>query len=292
MGRLDARAADLVVGEGSAAVRFRDPAVAGVEAHVYAAAALAALEGVSGWADLLRAQAQLVLGKPAEAAKTLEALIAAPPPEAPLALLVLSPALDAADLKAWATALRAAALAEAGQAEAAQALAKTVGSETVGRRVFRNYALAFTGQKAAPDAFPADRGVLGKALLDEVEALGEAAKGKQDLASLSLVERYLDALQRLDAQAQQRGGDPTLAVKAREAAEDKAHAAEVSDRNSISSLTATAYDNVAIGRPRVALKYLSRLEPVLPTVGAPAEMLRDLLSLRAMEQGGGATAGQ
>lgn len=292
MDRLDARAPDLVAGEGTAAVRFRDPVVAGVEAHVYAAVALAALEGVGGWADLLRAQAQLVLGQASEAAATLEKLIAAPPADPPLALLVLSPALDAADLTAWATALRAAALAEAGQVEPARTLAGGLGTETVGRRVFRNYALAFTGQKAAPDAFPADRGVLGKALLDEVEALGEGAKGKQDLVSLSLVERYLDALQRLDAQAQQRGGDPTLAVKAREASEDKAHAAELSERNSMSSLAATAYDNVAIGRPRVALKYLSRLEPALPTVGAPAEMLRDLLSLRAMEQGGGATAGQ
>jgi hypothetical protein len=53
-----------------------------------------------------------------------------------------------------------------------------------------------------------------------------------------------------------------------------------------------ARENVRIGRPRVALKYLSRLAERFPAVAAPADMLRDLLTIRAMEQEGGAASGQ
>ena len=80
--------------------------------------------------------------------------------------------------------------------------------------------------------------------------------------------------------------------KAREAAEDKAAAQGPSARNSLAALVLTARDNVSIRRPRVALKYLARLGDALPAVEGPAEILRDLLSLQAMEQGGSATAGQ
>lgn len=290
--RIDPKAHDFVIDQEQGRTGFYDPGIAGVESRLYAAVALDALSGVEGWGDLLRARALLLLGRPQEAAETLEKLLAAPPDTADLAVLVLEPILNAADLRDEAVALRVRALVESGQPDAARALAEQLPTSSVAQRVRRAWAESLLGAKPDATAFPEDRAVLARAMNEAIVALGDAGKGAADVTELALVERYVDGLQRRFAESLARSGEPTLSVKAREGAEDKSAAAGPSGRNTISSLAATALDNAAIGRPRVALKYLQRMNERLPTVAAPAEMLADLLSARALEQGGGPNVGQ
>ena len=270
---------------------LRDPVVADVYARVYAALVIDILAGQTGWSTLLRIDALHLLARGADGLAELDALIAAPPATTDLALLVLSDTLGQADLIAEAQALRARLLAEKGDTAGALAIADALPTGTIGQRVRRTWASSFAG-KGDIDAFPQDRTVLSRVYLDAVTALGDQAKGAGDIAELGLIDRYVDAVQRRFADALIRLDDPARAVKMREAAEEKAQAQAPSARNTLSALTAAALDSVAIGRPRVALKYLGRMSEALPAAGGPAEMLRDLLSHRALEQSGGVTAGQ
>jgi hypothetical protein len=293
---LDARQADLAVGEGEARVLLRDPGAADAEARYFAAEAEATLRDVPGWPGLWRAQALVMLNRPADAVAVLKALVAAPPADAPLALLLTSGALSTDELLTEAHARLGEAARLAGQANEAAAAAQALEGRrrTISGRVWAAWLTSTTTPLAAGDtaAFPADRAELVDALLGEIAGLGPAGAGADDVRQLGLVDRHVDVIQRRFAVALGRGGQPELAVKAREAAEDKAAAQGPSARNTLSALVLSARDNVAIRRPRVALKYLARLTEALPAVEGPAEILRDLLSLQAMEQGGSATAGQ
>jgi hypothetical protein len=166
-----------------------------------------------------------------------------------------------------------------------------LGKDTVGQRVNRAWAGAYLGQ-SPKGAFPDDRDVVLKLVSQQLTALGKDAAGVTDVTELALGERWVDALQRRYAAALSRADVPELAVKNRDAAEDKRAAFAPSGRNTLSALTASALNNVQIGRSRVALKYLSRLESRLPAAAGPAEILRDLLSHKALQESGGATAGQ
>ncbi len=293
---LDARQADLAVGEGDGRVQLRDPGAADAEARYFAAEAEAALKDLPGWSGLWRAQALMLLDRPADAAAVLKALVAAPPADAPLAILLTSGALSNDELLTESHARLGEAAQRAGLADEVAGAARTLASRrrTIADRVWAAWLTSFTAPLAAQDAaaFPADRAELVDALLGEISALGPAGAGADDVRQLGLVDRHVDVIQRRFAVALGRGGQPELAVKAREAAEDKAAAQGPSARNSLAALVLTARDNVSIRRPRVALKYLARLGDALPAVEGPAEILRDLLSLQAMEQGGSATAGQ
>jgi hypothetical protein len=289
--RLDPAEPDILIGAGDSRVALRDPVVADVYARVYAALVIDILAGQTGWSTLLRIDALHLLARGADGLAALDALIAAPPATTDLALLVLSDTLGQADLIAEAQALRARLLAEKGDTAGALAIADALPTGTIGQRVRRTWASSFAG-KGDIDAFPQDRTVLSRVYLDAVTALGDQAKGAGDIAELGLIDRYVDAVQRRFADALIRLDDPARAVKMREAAEEKAQAQAPSARNTLSALTAAALDSVAIGRPRVALKYLGRMSEALPAAGGPAEMLRDLLSHRALEQSGGVTAGQ
>lgn len=265
---------------------FQDPGVAGVGAAVYAAQALEALNGLAGWPQILAARAHLRLGAPEKALAALDALIAAPPTAVPFALVVNSAAQDGEDLLAWAKAWRVKALQAAGRTADAKAAAAALPTERITMRVARAWAEACVGLKPATNVFPEDRGVLSRAIRDEISALGEGAKGAADVSDLTLVERHVDAVQRLYADAMAAGGHPARAVKAAETAQDKVNAFAPSSRNRLPALARAALYSLDIDRPRVALKYLTRLKKKLPEVSAPAEMLRDLLSQKAMEQGG------
>ncbi len=290
-GRLEAKAGDVILGEGKERVALRDPAAADVGARLYAALTVELLADASGWPLLLKADAQRMLGQPDAALATLDALGAAAPAAPGLPMLVLSDALDAGDLKEQAAALRARLLAEKGDEPGAGKAVDGLARGTIGQRVVQAWAGSFIGRVDA-EAFPEDRTVFSRALIDVVTAVGEDAPGAATLAELMLVDRYVDAVQRRFADALVRMDRPALAVKMRDAAEDKTSAQAPSARNALSALTAAALDNVGIGRPRVALKYLSRMSTALPAADGPAEMLRDLLSHKAMEQGSGVTSGQ
>lgn len=290
--RIDPTLPDLVIGAGDDRVVFRDPATADVGADVYAAIALEAVKDTKGWPQILAAEAELALGRPADADKRLAALLATPPQTSPaLSQLVLSAALNGADLTIYATALQARAKAGAGDAAGAKALAAKIGTGTVAHRVFRAWALAATGDAVDEAAFPTDRGELSRVVVTALAAQAEKA-GATDVQELLLVDRYVDALQRLFATALEEADKPVLAVRMRDGAEDKAKAAAPSIRNALSSLVGSADAYVRIRQPRIALKYLTRLAKRLPAVAGAVEMLRDVLSLRAMGQGGGAATGQ
>ncbi len=290
--RIDPKQDDIEVGEGKEMIGFRDPSAADAPAAVYAAIALESLAGVGDWAAVLRAEALLVLGRHAEAEGELAKLLAAlPKTPPPLALTVMTGTLDAEDLRWKAVALQAVAKARAGDVAGAKALAKTVPADRIGRKVFAAWALSLCDEKVDAEAFPSDRGVLSRAVQASLQGLAKR-DGAADVAELLLVERYVDALQRRFASALKRGGQPAVAVKMREGAEDKSASAAPSARNRLPSLLRTALDNVDIGRPRVSLKYLTRSSERLPAVAGAVEMLRDLLTLRSMQSGGGATTGQ
>lgn len=282
--RVDPKAVDLATGSGDDAVSFRDPLTAGVTGLVYAAMALETVKDVPGWPQVLAAEAEFMLGRPAEAVKRLTTLLAAQPAEPALSQLVLSPCLTAEDLRAYATALKAGASRD-------KAAAEKLPTTTIAHRVFRAWALAASGAPIDPVAFPADRGELTRAITTTLDAQAVKA-GATDVAELLLVDRYADALQRLFASALELADKPALAVRMREGAEDKAKAATPSTRNALSALTASARAYVGIRQPRVALKYLTRMGDRVPETAGAVEMLRDVLSLRAMGQGGGAATGQ
>ncbi len=200
-------------------------------------------------------------------------LIAQPPAQMPLSVEVLSEHLQASDLvvaaKAW-----------QGQPLAAQSLSE---------RVWQAWQAHRQGREVDLEAFPGDRGSVQHALDDAIGALGEAGLGAQDVLNLELSARSVDGIERRFADAVV-DREPALAVKLREDAEDKGAAAAPSPRNTLSSLAKSARDNVAIGRYRVSLKYLSRLG--LSAAELPSDLLRDLLTLRAMEADDPAMIGQ
>ena len=292
--RLNHRSTDFKVRAGDQTLSFRDPGAADALSLLYAAIAEQAVRDMPGWPSLLRARALVLLGRHAEAITLLEALTQAMPAEPPsLAQLVNGGALDVDDLlsEVWARlAVAAIAAKDAPRAQAANA-ALAQRQRTIADRVWGAWAKAKQDQPVAEGVFPLDRRELLVPLRNEIEALGASAKGAQDVSQLLLVDRYVDQLQRRFAAALMASDKLALGVKMREAAEEKTANLAPSPRNTVSSLAATAHDNMEIGRPRVALKYLSRLADALPDAHGPAEMLRDLLSLRAMEQGGSATAG-
>lgn len=291
-GRVSPTAPDIIIGTGDAAITFRDPVIADLGAKVAALQALDAVGAAPGWLGLLKARAQLMLGQGAAAKATLDALRAAPPATATLGDLVLTDALTADDLKLEVTAFTARAQASTGDAAGAKATAASLPSDTIGHRVLRTWAGVAAGDALDREAFPEDRALLARAMGGEVEALGAEAKGLPDVAALNLVERYVDAVERRFAEAAAASGAPEVALKHLENAEDKAASFAPSPRNQLAALAHAARENVRIGRPRVSLKYLSRLAERFPAVAAPADMLRDLLTIRAMEQEGGAASGQ
>ncbi len=290
--RIDPRHPDLEVGAGEAKVSFRDPLTADVAGDVYAALALDATKDAAGWPQILAAEAELLLGRAKAADQRLTTLLASPPAAEPaLSQLVLSLALNGADLNAYAHALHARAKVRGGDAAGAKALVAKLGDETVARRVFKAWAQSAAGTEIDAAAFPGDRGELSRAVLAALDAQAKKA-GADDVAQLQLVDRYVDALQRLFADALEAADKRALAVRMHEGAEDKAKAATPSARNALSSLANSAHAYVTIKQPRIALKYLTRLGHRLPAVAGPVEMLRDVLAMRAMGQGGGATTGQ
>ena len=94
------------------------------------------------------------------------------------------------------------------------------------------------------------------------------------------------------AEALAQADRPEVAGKNRDAAEEKRVAFAPSGRNTLTALTSSALNNAKIGRSRVSLKYLSRMESRLPAAAGPAEILRDLLSHRALQESGGPAGGQ
>jgi len=289
--RLDPKAGDILLGEGKSQVALRDPVAADVGARLHAALVIDLLKDSVGWPLLLRADAQRMLGKSEEALVSLDGLKTPPAAEPGLAMLVLTDALGADDLMAQAGALRARLMAEKQDEVGAGRVVDGLPRETTGQRVVQAWAGSFIGRVDA-EAFPADRTRFSRNLIDVVTAVGADAPGAATLGELMLVDRYVDVVQRRFADALVRMDRPALAVKMRAAAEDKTSAQAPSARNALSALAAAAVDNVGIGRPRVALKYLSRMSEALPAAAGPAEMLRDLLSHKAMEQSGNPTVGQ
>jgi tetratricopeptide (TPR) repeat protein len=290
--RIPPNAPDVVVGPADGSVSLRDPALADLGARVYAARAIDALGAAPGWGTLHKARALLLLGRAAEAKAALEPLVAAPPADAPLAELVLTDALTAADLALEARALLARARHGAGDAASAKADVAALPTDTIGHRVLKTWASTGLGEALDGAAFPDDRALLARTVGAEIDALGAEAKGAADVAALNLVERYADAVERRFADAASISGAPEVALKHLENAEDKGAAFAPSPRNGVAALARAARENVRIGRPRVALKYFSRLAERFPAVAAAADMLRDVLTIRAMDQEGGAASGQ
>ncbi|MFN3202142.1 MAG: hypothetical protein ACE366_27305 [Bradymonadia bacterium] len=266
---------------------FLDPHGLLAQGHVYAAVAEEHLKGVAGASQLLLAEAQLLQGKGAEAAKSAEAA-AGFAGELPLSLVIFSGISTFDDFKAEAIALQAMALDQAGQRDAAKAAAEQIGQSSIAQKVSRVRTLVRFGQPLEKDVFPTDRSQLERLVR---EAIPKDAPGQQVVADLLLIDRYVDVVQRRFADALSRTGKRAVATRVRADAEEKSKSQAPSRRNTLSALTASALDNVDIGQPRVAVKYLNRMRDHLPAVLTPMEMLRDLLTIRAINHGGGVKRG-
>jgi hypothetical protein len=291
--RIDPKDPDLSVGAGDKRTTLRDPLVADFGARLMGRTALSFCAAAGPWSALHCGPIHADLGDHASAVTVLYGFLASPPPGAPpLAAILNSEALGREDALALARAELVRAHAGAGDEAAARAALGQLPEGTIGQRVLKAWAGSFLGESVPKDVFPEDRDVLAAVLNDAITEKGDAAKGAADATALALVDRYVDAVQRRFADALRRSGQLAEANKVHGAAEDKTNAMAPSPRNRLPALANAALDNLRIGRPRVALKYLSRLDTKLPAAAAPAEMLRDLLTLRAMEQAGGAATGQ
>ena len=262
---------------------WRDPVVAGAAAQVYAARALKALGDSPGWLGLLAARAELLAGRPKRAAIRLAALIANPPKTMPLAMAVLGGALTNADLVAEARAWLVRALFAADDRVGATKVYAEMPAATSVERVARAWAGAALGEKVDPRLIPDRRTVLSKPLYDATDALGETATGMDEVGALSLVDRHVDALLCRFADALADADQLPFAAKIRLMTGDQGRAFEITPRNRLPALLAQALDNVRLGRPRPALKYLTRITRTFPPVKAPDAMLRDLLAMRGMD---------
>ena len=289
---LDAAAPDVVVGTGETALGLQDPGLAMLGAHVAAGLVVELTKDAGDWAAPVAARALLLLNQPAAARARLAPLLSKAPSAAPLGALVLTDALDTQDVVLEARALDALAQHRLGERAPAKAALEALPADTIAHRVLRGWALRQVGEKFDPTVLPDDRSLLAQTIADELKQLGSTAPGLADVAALNLVERFVDAVERRFAETADLAGEPERALKHLEGAEDKSHALAPSPRNQLSALMFAARVNVRMGRPRVALKYLSRAQDRLPAVTAPAELLRDLLTIQAMGQEGGAASGQ
>ena len=287
--RIDPIEDDLRFRAGEVEIGLRDPVAASARSHVYAARALAAISGGSGWFLLLKAKAELILGTPDVAERSLQKLLAATPTEAPSVLMMVEGALSPKDLEVEALGLRVQSLVLMGQLDRAKAALGRMPQETIGQRVTHAWAGSLVGRGVNRQLFDSDDGRtrLGRLLAEAVTALGETAKGTAELAALGLSDRYVDAVQRRFADAMVNDGQYAVAVKMRAAAEDKVVSHALSPRNRVFALADAALDYVRIRQPRVASKYLTRLGAILPAANEPAEMLKDLLALKAMDKADG-----
>lgn len=255
------------------------------------------LSGASLAAEWLAAEAEILLGRNEKALSHLELLLNDKSTAFPLSFVVISEWTDLASLR-YAAALMKVLLQPQPKLAQLQAVEKPVVSGSLSKRtstqVWLAWAVAQLGETPASDAFPEDRMLFShiwSSVLQQLAPDGGELAGAQDVANLQLIDRLVDLWERRFAEAL-RKADPARAVKLRADAEEKTRAAEPSARNRWPSLAENARDNVTIGRARVALKYLSRLEEQLPAAGAPAELLRDLLTLQAMDQSSNAILGQ
>ncbi len=271
-------------------IGFYDPALAGLGKLYFAAEALESSKDLTGWARIYRAQAQQLL-KQWDASLVSLREVGVPTETPRFSMLFLSAYLDVATLQARQKALEVKALSSIGKSAEALKAYDSMDRGRVDLRVEAAYAGSVLDVKAG-DGFPEDRGVLTKIITDALAGLGEGAKGLPDLDALEVTDRFVDGLQRRYADALRRSGKTALAAKHRSAAEDKVAALSPSRRNSLSALTKSALENYGIARPRVALKYLTRLNTRLTSVVGASEQLRELLSFRALEKGGGVSVGQ
>ena len=289
--RLDLGRPDVVLEKDGRTFGFRDPALAGLGRTFYASLALDALRSVqSGWPSLLKAEANILLSRWTEAQKNLASIGPGVKPPS-FSLVFLSPYLDGKGLKARKQSMEVEVFVNLGQKAKGVEVHRAMETTRVDQRVESAYAGAVLGV-APTDAFPEDRGVLTKVLTHALTSLGDGAKGISDLDALEVVDRFVDGVQRRYADTLRREGRTALAAKHRSAAEDKVAAMSPSRRNNLSALIDAALENYGIDRPRVALKYLTRLNTRVTSVVGPSELLRELLSYRALEKGGGVSAGQ
>lgn len=286
MARINPATPDIRVKLDNQQLTFIDPFSLLAQGQVYAAVALKHLEGVEGPGVLLKAKALMILGRYEEAAKA--AQVAAGGTAAPLSMLIFSGVMAEADLVAEAKALEAVAFHALGQEAAAKAAFDSIPEGSIAQKISRQLAAVIMGQALDAEAFPSDRRHVTRLIQ---ASLPKDAPGSQVVGDLMLIDRYVDVIQRRFADALQRTGKRAVATRVRADAEEKSKAQSPSMRNTLSALTAAALDNVQIGQPRVAVKYLNRMREHLPAVMTPMEMLRDVLTLRAINQDGTPTRG-
>ncbi|MEE2787830.1 MAG: hypothetical protein VX589_10855 [Myxococcota bacterium] len=289
--RLEPDVPDIVFGQGQTESIYWDPALRRLPVRLYAMEALRALEGTSGWTDLLRAHALYALGRFEEALEALNRLTDLALDEVPYSLIVISPMAGPADVKYEATALKGFVLTSMGRQKDAKVLIQNLPRVTMSQRVRIAWVRSRLGE-ALPDAFPEDRAKLSAVYRAQLSALKANGRGVSTVSELGLVDRYVDQVQRRWADALYESGKRARAARARTAAEDKTAAMRVSSRNSVAALLAAARDYFRIGQERVTNKYVGRVEEDFPAVKRVASRLRDLLSFKAMEHGDSASAGQ
>lgn len=287
MGRLDYRVAGIKVNSGGQNFQLWDPGVSDIPSRYYAQYVLGTLNLSGLCPATIRARALLLLGRPSEAITLLDSGLEGAAQKPAISCVILSDALGELELVHIAKALRIRALFAAGKPELAEKSLKELKASTLAQRVRRHWAGGNISE-GAETSFSRDR--LKRGFDSAIGLLGNSAVGATDLAELGIIERYVDVIQRMQADAFIEDDMLARAAKMRNGARQAGKGFVVNGRNTFDALMAGALDHLRISQPRVALKYLTKTKGYFGVTEGLAEQLRDVLSFRAMMKQDGTPA--
>jgi hypothetical protein len=132
-----------------------------------------------------------------------------------------------------------------------------------------------------PEDMVAKRRVFIQQTLDLVKNESKVEGGFQSVASLGIVERWLDQLYFRLAEASIRSDQRVYAFNILKSLEDLGASMRVQGRNRLNRLILIAFNQLKMNRYRVTSKYLNRIRKELPVIKSLIEMTSDLLSGKA-----------
>ena len=219
MRRLDYRIADITVNSDGQEFQLWDPGVSDIPSQYYAHRALGFLTLKGLCPATIRARALFLLGRLDEVVKTLDAGLKIAASKPAFSCVVLSDALGQGELVHIAQSLRTKALFLAGKTKEAEASFKELKGDTLARRVRRHW-VSGIAQNDVENIF--SRAKLKHSFDQAIGVLGKSAVGATDLAELGMIERYVDVIQRMQADAFVQGDKLALAAKMRNGARRQA----------------------------------------------------------------------
>lgn len=291
----------------------------------HAAMAIQYSKSLESWGQLLHARALRLYGSHSDAYQVLKQLIAKPPMNASVDLLVLNAATQSSELQIQALAYAAVeahylhldkekyqylemlhsfkyTVPTIPPSSKAKVQSKIEGQKqvtsnnnivpktdtfqrsnmTLVQQVWYYWARSYLEPKTKmPEDMVAKRRVFIQQTLDLVKNESKVEGGFQSVASLGIVERWLDQLYFRLAEASIRSDQRVYAFNILKSLEDLGASMRVQGRNRLNRLILIAFNQLKMNRYRVTSKYLNRIRKELPVIKSLIEMTSDLLSGKA-----------